>query len=193
MELVSVRPAVNQTVDLPQQAVALLLGVEEVVPHERGVLLLGKRLEELLLAAGERRVLQDLVDVDADVVVQFEHLAHQILGVFGDVFRNGNRFGVEVLPHFLDVLRLKGRHAGEHLVHQDAQTPYVNLAVVLGVEDDFRGHVLVSPADAGAVVVVVLQLARPAEIAQLYLKLIVQEEVLRLDVSMHQSLIMEVF
>lgn len=97
----------------------------------------------------------------------------------------------ELPLHFLDALSLEGRLSVQHLKQKDPQTPNVHLLVVGLVVDKLWSHVLAGPAEA---------LPRlspddflgPAEVADFDIEVLVEQNVLGLQVSVHDCALVQV-
>ena len=99
----------------------------------------------------------------------------------------------ELLAHLLDRVSRKRSFPVQELIEQNPQTPDICLRRVSPIENDFRWHVLVSSGDARADLFGVVQQHRPAKVAEFDAEVFIQQQVLGLDVSMNQILLMQEF
>ena len=82
----------------------------------------------------------------------------------------------------------EGRRPREHVVHECPQGPPVHSLPVPGPGQDLRGHVLDRAAECVGHRALVNRLLAKAEISELHMTLGVQQNILRLEVSVDDSL-----
>lgn len=80
----------------------------------------------------------------------------------------------------------------EEFIEHDPQTPDVHFKTVFLLDHDFGTHVLVGPANRSSNIEFHGP-ARPAEVAQFDIKVVVQQQVFRLDISVDDVMVMEIF
>ena len=79
----------------------------------------------------------------------------------------------------------------QQLIENDTHRPQVRLEGVLSDRNDFRGHIVVGPANTLAGVLIAA-VAGPPEIAKLDIKIGVEQKVLGLEIAMHNLVLVEV-
>lgn len=148
-------------------------------------------LGELILvreAFLEGRVVDDLVDGKPLPGISLKHASQQIPQLQRKFLFDHN-FVVD--DFVLDVVAGKWRHAHQHFVEKDAHAPYVHFGRIIAVQEHFGTHVLLSATNRGPQLVA-FDFARHSEVAQFNIKVLIQEHVFGLDVSVDYSLLMHV-
>lgn len=112
------------------------------------------------------------------------------------VFVGQARLESDLAPHdfVADFARMHTREGGaamDELVEKDAQRPNVQSVIVVLVLDHFRSHILEGAAE-GVPLLHVIRLDAPAEIADLDDVALLDQNVLRLDVSVDQALLVQI-
>ena len=124
-------------------------------------------------------------------LIQLENAENQVLDQRVDVVVEVNLPVIYLLDHVVHVLSPKRSLVVEQLVQQDAQRPDIGLFALSLAEQNFGGHVLVSSAKSLAHFVGIVHGA-PTEIAELDVEVGIQQDVLGLEVSVHDVAVVDV-
>ncbi len=113
-------------------------------------------------------------------------------GQLGHLGGEAHRLHQDELEHGLVVVVVEGEAAGHHLVHDDADAPPVDGAPVVHVLQHLRGQVLRGAAEGLGGAAEVDVLLAQAEVGDLDVAVLVQEEVLQLEVAVDDAKLVQV-
>mmetsp|Transcript_4405 Transcript_4405/g.16062 ORF Transcript_4405/g.16062 Transcript_4405/m.16062 type:complete len:287 (-) Transcript_4405:489-1349(-) len=109
-----------------------------------------------------------------------------------DILGELERFGQQRLISFLCVLLVKGRQPHQHLVDEDPQRPPVCLLPVPLVQQDLWCHVVGRPDHAECTIVPAVLILAVSEVSEADVALVVEQDVLRLQVSVDDAHLMKI-
>ena len=167
--------------DLRLDNFGVVLDVEQVILDHGLPELFAHRLVKIAEMRLERPVCQNALNCDPLFLVKLKHGLQQHQRLPAEVLFVSET-GFELYPDLLDRIRGKWGLPVQYLVHQHAQAPHVDLLAVAPVAHDLGAHVLVGPAD-GLLPLLLLQPARPPEVAKLDVEVGVENDVLGFDVA----------
>lgn len=152
-----------------------------------GSLLVGKgprNSHTLIVVLCDEWVSEDLFNSGSPFGVDLQNPGDQVSGFL----RHGRRLEVDSasLDGLLNLVGVPSRERGtlvEHLIEKNAHSPNINSVVLRLVHDDLGGHVLTRPAKSLSPLFLIV-LGTPPKIANLDIVIFVQQNVLRLQVSM---------
>jgi hypothetical protein len=126
---------------------------------------------------------QHAFDTEATCGVASEELSEDRACVFGELVSEFKRLVQDLLVHLVGVLVVEGRQTVNHLVEEDTESPPIDGLVVAVTGENFRSEVFGSATEGvGLFVLLHVELAQ-TEVAQSDVAIVVQEDVLRLQVT----------
>lgn len=150
-------------------------------------------IEELTDAGFDERVSQDLVNSRSRSGISLKHVLNELIKLGREVTRQFRVFTLDdSLGQLMERLSVEGRLEGSHLVKQDTEGPDVRLKVVALTLDDLRGEVVRSSNDSLGSGTGVREDTSDSEISKLHDTALSQEDVLRLEITMEDLLIVSV-
>mmetsp|Transcript_48182 Transcript_48182/g.75254 ORF Transcript_48182/g.75254 Transcript_48182/m.75254 type:complete len:297 (+) Transcript_48182:313-1203(+) len=124
--------------------------------------------------------------------VSCQELGDEVPGLLLDVPGVLNLPSQDTLVQLHTVVRIEGRVASQHLVNQDPQRPPVHSLSVAFVQDDLWSQVLWGTTESPSVCSRLYGLGE-AEVADLQMPLVVEEQVLGLEVTVDDVAIVKIF
>ena len=137
----------------------------------------------------------DVIDGGTLGGVVVEDLRDQVTGAIRDryVVREVVRIHTDSLVSRLNVRRLKGRLTNDKRVNDDADGPDIDLVrVTLLALEHFGGNIVGSTTDGSLALTIELKLGSETEITDFDLHFVVKEEIAELEISMNDTMTVEV-
>ena len=121
-------------------------------------------------------MLQNAFDRDPPLWLDLQNLVQQVLHIIRDAAAELHPRIHDVVVDVLDLLRTVRRVAMHQLIEQDAEAPDVHGVVIRLLLQKLWAHVLVCTTE-GTHLLVLGSLGRPSEVAELYVVILVEEQI----------------
>ena len=138
-------------------------------------------------------MLQDPVDRDPLDRVHDEHFLDEVARVLGEIRRGVEVSLRDLVEESLHIIVFKGQAPAEHHIKYDPARPDIDLRACVDASTDDFGRSVVWTSTAGCEEIPIAHLVREAEIGDLDIEVVVEENVLGLEVAVDDLEAVRVF